>query len=229
MAGLDLIDCSSASGKPGQVDLRIIARALRTSPTEGVVIISGDSDFAYVLSQLRSARRRTALVYDANNTAAVSTALLEVALFTIGVPFAGEAAGADAPEAAADAEEAFDYLELPATSSAPVSPSGAGPLLEDDPAAQMALLGVPPESTPAAPAAAPPLELSQRHLLEAIARSPEAAPDGGWRMGPSVGEIYRRLSNRDNAAYRAAKKALIQSGRVELDPAGRDLVRLVPA
>ena len=196
MAGLDLIDCSSTCGKPGQVDLRIIARALRSPPAEGVVIISGDSDFAYVISQLRSARRRTALVYDANNTAAVSTALLEVAHVTLAVSFSGEppAAAAAAADSSNDPEEiAAEYLVLPATSSAPVVPE----------------------------------RVQRQHFLDALGRSPEAEP-GGWRAGPNVGELFRRLSQGDKHVFRAAKKALLDAGRVERHPDGRDLMRVTP-
>ena len=90
MAGCDIIDCSAtANGKPGQVDLCIVARTLRTPAAEAVCIVTGDGDFAYVLSQLRLAQRITGLVYDANNTVSVSTALLEVANVTLPIALAG--------------------------------------------------------------------------------------------------------------------------------------------
>jgi hypothetical protein len=91
MAGVDVIDCSTTQGKPGQVDLRIVARALTTSPSDATAIVTGDADFAYVLSQLRAAGRNTALVYDSTRMSVVSTALLDVANVAIGVSFSKEA------------------------------------------------------------------------------------------------------------------------------------------
>jgi len=217
MAGLDLIDCSSASGKPGQVDLRIIARALRTSPSEGVVIVSGDSDFAYVISQLRSARRRTALVYDANNTASVSTALLEVANVTLAVPLSGEPEAAS-PTVAEASTSAAAELTVDGTPSEGAASDGASSSVV------LPATALKPVQ-PAAVVAGPSPDFARRQLLDAIARSPEAE-SGGWRTGPTVGELFRRLSNGDNNAFRAAKKALVESGHVQRHPSGRDLIRV---
>ena len=181
MAGLDLIDCSSASGKPGQVDLRIVARALRSSPAEGVAIVSGDADYAYVLSSLRSARRLTALVYNSNNASAVSTMLLEVAHLTLPIPFEGE------PENGAGNEEAGACATPSTASSASQTP--------------------------------------QDQLVAALQHAPEAE-DGGWKTGPTVGALFRKLCNGDNQTFRDTKRALVSDGRVELHD-GRDLLRLV--
>ena len=188
MAGADLIDCSTTQGKPGQVDLRIIARVLRTSPHEGVVIVSGDSDMAYTISQLRSAGRQTALMYDSNNTGSVSTQLLEVPNVTLPVAFDGNE---PVPATATEAGEAT----VPATATAGSSRANVA------------------------------LTTTQRHFLDAIERSPEADA-GGWKSGPCIGELFARLYRRDNAAFRTAKKALVEAKLVEKHASGRDVLRV---
>ena len=66
--GFDCIDCSHAAGKTGQVDIRIVARALKPGLSgeqrPSTVLVTGDGDFAYTLSTLRNAGVGTILVYN---------------------------------------------------------------------------------------------------------------------------------------------------------------------
>lgn len=87
MAGSDVIDTSTVQGKRGQVDLAIMARALKSK--EGVIICSGDSDFAYTMAHIRHSGRLTGVLYNVDNMGSVSTALLEVAEHAIGVSLTG--------------------------------------------------------------------------------------------------------------------------------------------
>ena len=112
-----MFDCSSASGKTGQVDLRIIARALSpavpNAPKQVVCLISGDGDFAYAMSTLRNTRTQTVLIYNSDTRSIVNTNLIEATDVAIGLPFSG------------DASEAADSNDDAVASSAP---SGASTL-----------------------------------------------------------------------------------------------------
>ena len=95
MVGYDVLDCSSSSGKPGQVDLRIIARALKPrcsgTPQLAVCIVSGDGDFAYCVSCLRNAGVPTMILYNSDRRSIVHTTLIEASLLAVGVSFSGVA------------------------------------------------------------------------------------------------------------------------------------------
>ena len=99
MLGFDVVDCSSLAGKSGQVDLRIIARALKPSTASedrpAVVICSGDSDYAYAVSSLRNACVPTMVLYDSDRPSIVHTLLLEAADDAVGVSFSGRQAELD--------------------------------------------------------------------------------------------------------------------------------------
>ena len=121
MMGYDIIDCSSASGKTGQVDLRIIARALSpavpNAPKQIVCLISGDGDFAYAMSTLRNTRTQTVLIYNSDTRSIVNTNLIEATDVAIGLPFSGDAS---------ETADANDDANADAAASS--APSGASTL-----------------------------------------------------------------------------------------------------
>ena len=109
--GFDCIDCSHAAGKTGQVDIRIVARALKPGLSgeqrPSTVLVTGDGDFAYTLSTLRNAGVGTILVYNSDRMESVNTLLLEASEVVLPVSFGGSPGAADGDEAApAPTEEA---------------------------------------------------------------------------------------------------------------------------
>lgn len=189
LAGCDLIDCSSVHGKPGQVDLRIMARALKSS--EGVLLITGDSDFAYTVSCIRTSGRPTAVVYNSDHAASVSTALLQVADHSIGVSFTGQSAPL-----------VDDVLSLPATS---------GDAVETACFTAAGFTGTPAGSSSRE------LTRGEVALLDAIRRAPEVLHDG-WKGGPTVGGLFAALSSEGNSGYRRAKTALMGAEKIVIHP-----------
>lgn len=199
LAGCDLIDCSSVHGKPGQVDLRIMARALKS--TEGVLLITGDSDFAYTISCIRTSGRPTAVVYDSDRTATVSTALLQVADHSIGVSFVGQSTPL-----------VDDVLSLAATSDHDVGAAAA---------AAAGLTGTPVGGASCG------LTVAEAALLDAVRRAPEALHDG-WKGGPTVGGLFAALCSEGNSGYRRAKTTLMNAEMIAIHPT-QDYLKLTGA
>jgi hypothetical protein len=203
MLGFDIVDCSNLAGKPGQVDLRIIARALKPSGPYGVdrpavVIISGDGDFAYCVSCLRNAAVPTMILYNSDNTSSVHTVLLEVAEYANGVSFAGRTS--EDPES------------LDEQSSAKAATDDVGGVHQS--------LNENTEKSVAS---------RQISLLESIERSSEL--DGGWKLASEVGSLFKILQpNGGNKFFKLTKYHLLQSGIIECtkDASDRDKIRLVP-
>lgn len=132
--GFDVIDCSHSVGKPGQVDLRIIARALKPSTLGGdrptVIIISGDGDFAYCVSTLRNAGVNTEVLYNCDRTDTVNTLLIQAASHANGVSFSGCAADVDM--AKVNSEPYYDDNALDATKAAFIDAIKRSPIMAED-------------------------------------------------------------------------------------------------
>lgn len=95
--GLDIIDCSHKAGKANTVDLRIVMRAssevARPAPPGGkrsaAVVVTGDGDFAYALSQLANLQVDTMVIFDSDRPEIVHADMLQVATHTVGISFGG--------------------------------------------------------------------------------------------------------------------------------------------
>ena len=190
--GFDVIDVSSVHRKPGQVDLRIVARALKPSvgPRPAVCIISGDGDYAYAVSTLRNQGVETLLIFDSDRPESVSSVLIEAVTRVLPVSFGG--GPASAPVAEGEGEAAAD--------PPPESPVAAAEDAKPDPSAAM---------------------------LDAVRRAPPC-DSAGWKLGPSVGELFHRLCpGSDKPGFRRSKQLLLASGRIEMHKS-QDWVREVP-
>ena len=93
MMGFDTIDC--VEGKSNAVDMRIIVRALKPRPPNvpqpGIVLVTGDGDYAYAASALRNANIPVLLIYNSDNMSIVNTMLIEIAPTSVGISFSGRA------------------------------------------------------------------------------------------------------------------------------------------
>jgi hypothetical protein len=234
LAGADVIDVSSVQGKSGQVDLAILARALKS--TEGVCIVTGDADYAYTLSVISNSGRLTAIVYNKDNLSSVSTSLLEVADYAIGVALNGSAEEADyaigvalngsvededkdpPPPAPGDKAELMNTWLAQKKSATPIGSTGASETGDNVSH---------PTTTP--PAAAPQrLTYAQRGFLDAVRRAPEVC--SGWKGGPTVGTLFHKMVpssfGQANQRFKTVKSELIDAGMLVVNPNKSDTMRL---
>ncbi len=140
MMGYDIIDCSSAKGKTGQVDMRIVVRAL-SQAVPIVCLISGDGDFACMMSTLRNMRTQTVLIYNSDTRSTVNTTLIEATDVPIGLQFSGDSSEtSDANgKATADAASQTDEAPSAAPTAAPIAaPTAAAPSTATPPATLIA-------------------------------------------------------------------------------------------
>lgn len=217
LAGADVIDVSSVQGKSGQVDLAILARALKS--TEGVCIVTGDADYAYTLSVISNSGRLTAIVYNKDNLSSVSTSLLEVADYAIGVALNGSVEEEDKdplPPAPGDKVELINTWLAQKKSATPIGSTEASETGDNI-------------SHPTTPPAAPQrLTYAQRGFLDAVRRAPEV--HNGWKGGPTVGTLFHKMVpssfGQANQRFKTVKSELIDMGLLVVNPNKSDTMRL---
>lgn len=206
--GFDFIDCNHPN-KKGQVDLRIIARALKpgltSEPRPAVVMVTGDVDYTYCISTLRNAGVGTILIYNADRMEAVAdhTLLIEACETVLPVSFSGKA----------DAEEDVDEADSPrgreerssfdagSDVSGGQRGGGSGPTSTSDSAASSSSSGAKNEAL-------------RRAFLHALDAAP--ATSDGWRLHPQVAELFHKIKPiGDRTTYRQIRLALTEEGCIE--------------
>lgn len=193
--GLDIIDCSRASGKMNAVDFRIVTRALADlARTEAhrpaVVLVTGDGDFCYTLSTLRNVGVKTHLIFDSDRRSVVNSSMLQAAEFVHGMSFGGHDSEPLLDSSVTETAASTDFI------NAALPNDGESEYHEE--------------------------RNEEDILLSAIERAPQA-DDDGFRFSTSVGELFHRLSSARTpekesrkAAFRRAKSALVKRNLIEV-------------